>query len=53
MCQRIWKIFIFQYLDRSPAFLTSDNFITSNKIVRTNWLIYQAIRKAGDQSKYT
>ena len=26
-----------EYLDRSPAFLTSDDFITSNEIIRTKW----------------
>ena len=31
-------------LDRSPDFLTSDNFKRSNEIVRTNWPIYSAIR---------
>ena len=30
-------------LDRSPAFLTSDNFVRSNEIVRTKWLIYSMI----------
>ena len=30
-------------LDRSPAILTSDNFIRSNKIIRTKWPIYVAI----------
>ena len=27
-------------LDRSPAFLTSDDFVRSNEIVRTKWPIY-------------
>ena len=27
-------------LDRSPAFLTSDDFIRSNEIVTTKWPIY-------------
>ena len=30
-------------LDRSPAFLTSDNFIRSNEIFRTKWPIYVVI----------
>ena len=29
-----------KYIDRSPAILTSDDFIRSNKIIRTKWLIY-------------
>ena len=28
------------YLDRSPAFLTSDDFIRSNEIIRSKWPIY-------------
>ena len=32
-------------LDRSPAFLTSDNFIRSNEIFRTKWPIYVVISK--------
>ena len=53
-------------LDRSPAILTSDDFIRSNEIVRTKWPIYQVIghfvltiywyhqnvRKGGDRSTY-
>ena len=31
------------YLDRLPAFRTSDDFLRSNEIVRTKWLIYWAI----------
>ena len=31
------------YLDQSPAILTSDNFIRSNEIIRTKWLIYVVI----------
>ena len=27
-------------LDQSPAFLTSDDFVKSNEIVRTKWSIY-------------
>ena len=27
-------------LGRSPAFLTSDDFVRSNEIIRTKWLIY-------------
>ena len=30
-------------LDRSPAFLTSNDFIRSNKIIRTKWLIHVVI----------
>ena len=30
-------------LDRSPAFLTSDDFIRSNEIIRTKWPIYVVI----------
>ena len=30
-------------LDRSPALLTSDNFIRSNEIIRTKWPIYVVI----------
>ena len=30
-------------LDPSPAFLTSDDFVRSNEIVRTKWPIYQII----------
>ena len=55
-----------QYSDRSPAFLTSDDFIRSNEIVRIKWLIHEEIRhfvlmisldliefrKAGDRSNY-
>ena len=33
-----WKVVI--YLDRSPDILTADDFIRSNKIIRTKWLIY-------------
>ena len=48
------------YLDRSPAFLTSDDIIRSNEIIRTKWLIYvviqrkyhQNVRKAGDQPNF-
>ena len=50
------------YLDWSPTFLTSDDFIRSNEIIRTKWRIYiaighfvlliksyhQNVRKAGD-----
>ena len=28
------------YVDRSPAILTSDDFIRSNEILRTKWPIY-------------
>ena len=28
------------YLDRSPAALTSDDFVRSNNILRTKWLNY-------------
>ena len=31
--------FFLQYLDRSPAILTSDDFIRSNEIIRTKWSI--------------
>ena len=34
----------FLLLDRSPAFLTSDDFIRSNEIIRTKWPIYVVIR---------
>ena len=27
-------------LDRSPAFLTSEDFIRSNEIIRTKWPVY-------------
>ena len=30
-------------LDRSPAFLTSDDFVRSHEIVRTKWSIYEVI----------
>ena len=30
-------------LDRSPVFLTSDDFIRSNEIIRTKWPIYEVI----------
>ena len=30
-------------LDQSPAFLTSDDFIRSNEIIRTKWPIYVVI----------
>ena len=33
----------FLLIDRSSAVLTSDNFIRSNEVVRTKWLIYSAI----------
>ena len=29
-----------KYLDQSPACLTCDDFVRSNEIVRTKWLIY-------------
>ena len=32
-----------ELLDRSPAFLTSDDFIRSNEIIRTKWRIYVVI----------
>ena len=32
-----------QYVDRSPAILTSDDFIRSNEIIRTKWPIYVVI----------
>ena len=32
-----------RYLDRSPVFLTSDDFIRSNKIIRTKSPIYEVI----------
>ena len=31
------------YKDRSPAFLSSNDFIRSNGIVRTKWPIYQVM----------
>ena len=31
---------VFQLLDRSPAFQTSDNFIRSYEIIRTKWPIH-------------
>ena len=31
------------HIDRSPAILTSDDFIRSNEIIRTKWLIYVVI----------
>ena len=31
---------VFLHLDWSPAFLTSDDFIRSNEIIRTKWPIY-------------
>ena len=34
---------IMRLLDRSPAFLTSDDFIISNEIIRTKWPIYEVI----------
>ena len=34
------ECFLLSLLDRSPAFLTSDYFIRSYKIVRTKWPIY-------------
>ena len=32
--------FFLQYLDRSPAILTSDDFIRSNEIIRTKLAIF-------------
>ena len=32
------------YIGGSPAFLTSDDFVRSNEIIRTKWPIYQVIR---------
>ena len=32
------------HIDRSPAILTSDDFIRSNEIIRTKWPIYEVIR---------
>ena len=29
-----------KYLGRSPAILTSDDFVRSNEIIRTKWPIY-------------
>ena len=29
-----------KYLDRSPAFITSDDFVRSNEIIKTNCPIY-------------
>ena len=60
VCKVCWN------LDRLPAFLTSDDFIRSNEIIRTKWPIYEVIRHfvvmiywyhqniriAGDWSKY-
>ena len=34
------KFEICKYIDQSPAFLTSDNFIRSNEIIRTKWPIH-------------
>ena len=34
---------VFSLLDRSPAFLTFDDFIRSNEIIRTKWPIYEVI----------
>ena len=34
---QIWDMYI---VDQSPAFLTSDNFIRSNEIIRTKWPIH-------------
>ena len=33
-------LFLYKYSGRSPAFLTSDDFVRSNEIVRTKWPIY-------------
>ena len=35
--------FFSTHLDQSPAFLTSDDFIRSNEIIRTKWLIFVVI----------
>ena len=32
-----------RYIDQSPAFLTSDDFIRSNEIIRFKWPIYLVI----------
>ena len=32
--------YVRNYLGRSPAFPTSDDFVRSNEIIRTKWLIY-------------
>ena len=34
---------VLKYLDRSPAFLTSDGSVRSNEIIRTKWQIYVVI----------
>ena len=39
----IFKLWSVLYLDRSPAFLTSDDFIRFNEIIRKKWLIYKVI----------
>ena len=31
---------IWTLLGRSPAYLTSDDFVRSNEFIRTKWLIY-------------
>ena len=36
----LMKLRTLKNIDRSPAILTSDNFMRSNEIIRTKWLIY-------------
>ena len=37
------RFYLLRYLDRSPAFLASEDFIRSSEIIRTKWPIYVVI----------
>ena len=39
----LMKLRTLKNIDRSPAILTSDNFMRSNEIIRTKWPIYVVI----------
>ena len=39
-----FKVGTFALLDRSPTFLPSDDFVRSNEIVGTKWLIYLKLK---------
>ena len=41
--QNVFLRYISRYIDRSPAILTSDDFLRSNEIIRTKWPIYVVI----------
>ena len=40
------------FVDRSPAFLTSDDFIRSNEIIRIKWPIFVVIGHFVQRIKY-